>query len=394
MAELHINIPEIKNNILKLSAYLKENDIHWSLITKVFSGDKDFLRRLLTPDVIENIHSIGDSRISSLKNLKEVNPEIRTIYIKPPARAHVQDVIKYADVSLNSSYETLIELSQEASRQKKTHDVIIMVELGELREGIERSELMSFYSQVFELPHLNVVGLGSNLGCMYGVQPTYDKLLQLCLYKELIEVRHNTKMELVSGGTSITLPLVEKGNVPKDLNHFRIGEAAFFGTSPLDDDVFRNLNRDTFQFFTNIIELAKKDRIPDGIISNANVGHTAKMENGDGEKATMKAILDFGLLDVDPDDLTSYDADIGFVGTTSDMTVIDLKKNLDKEGNRKYSVGDVLRLEPNYLAVARLLNSKFIDKVFMDEGEGQESSSVKPERKPSKLVEVSQEEKA
>jgi len=368
MAELHINIPEIKNNITKISSFLNEHNIQWSLITKVFSGDKDFLRRLLTPELIEGVHSIGDSRISSLKNLKEVNPDIRTIYIKPPARAHVKEVIQYADVSLNSSFETILELSKEAVRQNKIHDIIIMVELGELREGIDRDELMGFYSKIFELPHLNVIGLGSNLGCMYGVQPNYDKLLQLCLYKELIEARHHTQMELVSGGTSITLPLIEKGNVPKDLNHFRIGEAAFFGTSPLDDKVFRNLNGDTFQFTANIIELARKDVIPDGVISEANIGHTAKLEeDSEGDHTTTKAILDFGLLDVDPDGLTAYDEDIGFVGITSDMTVVDVKKNRKTEGGRKYQVGDKIRMEPNYLAVARLLNSKFIDKVFIED---------------------------
>lgn len=363
MAELHINTKEIRNNILKLNKFMATHGIKWSLITKVFSGDKQFLKEILTDEVVEGIHSIGDSRISSLKNLKEVRPELRTIYIKPPARAYVRDIIKYADVSCNSSYKTLVELDKEAKKQGKIHDVIIMIELGELREGIERKELMDFYSKVFELENINVVGLGSNLGCMFGVEPNYDKLLQLCLYKELIEARHETEVPLVSGGSSITLPLIEQGNVPKDLNHFRIGEAVFFGTSPLNDDQFMDLSTDTFTFKPFVIELAEKDIVPDGVISDANIGHTAQVTEEMKSQTTTKAILDFGLLDVDQEGLKAIDKDIDFVGITSDMTVIDVKDN-EKDGKQRYFMGDQITFKPSYLAVARLLNSKFIDVVF------------------------------
>ncbi len=364
MAELQINISQIKENILKLSAFFKTHSKQWSLITKVFSGDKEFLRLLLEPEIYENIHSIGDSRISSLKNLKEVNPSIKTIYIKPPAYAYVEDVVRYADVSCNSSIQTIEALDIEAKKLGKVHQIIIMIELGELREGILREEIMNFYEKVFELENIEVIGLGSNLGCMYGIEPTFDKLLQLCLYKEIIELKFKTKLELISGGSSITLPLVEHGNVPEDMNHFRIGEAAFFGTSPLNESRFLDLNTDNFMFKTHILELEHKDMIPDGKISDANIGHTFEPAD-ESILSTNKAILDFGLLDVDQENLFSNDPNISFVGITSDMTVVNIGDNEDATGNPIYTVGDTLTLRPNYLAVARLLNSKFIDKEFI-----------------------------
>ena len=214
MAELKIKIDDIKGNIKNLSGYFSKHNIQWSLITKVFSGDKEFLRQLLSPDVVKCLHSVGDSRLTSLKNLKEVNPEMRTIYIKPPAVVYAEDVVKYADVSLNSSLETIMALNTEAEKQKKIHQVIIMVELGELREGVDRDKIIHFYKKIFNLPHIEVIGLGSNLGCMYGVEPTFDKLLQLVLYKQLIECKYNVKLELISGGSSITLPLISQGNIP------------------------------------------------------------------------------------------------------------------------------------------------------------------------------------
>ncbi|MDX1351057.1 MAG: alanine racemase [Putridiphycobacter sp.] len=364
MAELIIHTQKIKDNIKALSTYCHENGMEWSLVTKVFSGDKEFLRHVLTTEVIANINSVGDSRLTSLKNLKAVNPDIKTIYIKPPAKIYAEDVVKYADISLNSSFTTILALNEAAKKANKVHQIIIMIELGELREGVKRSDIMDFYEKVFNLPHIEVIGIGSNLGCMYGVEPTYDKLLQLSLYKELISAKFNKSLELLSGGTSITLPLVENKTIPKEINHFRIGEAAFFGISPFDNKRFKNLNTDTFEFSANIIELEDKKLVPDGIISDANIGHTVDYEEMDISDSSYKAILDFGLLDVDKNDIEPLDDSITFVGITSDMLVVDLGSNKTRDGKMKYSVGDRIKFTPNYMAVARLLNSKFIDKKF------------------------------
>jgi predicted amino acid racemase len=330
----------------------------------IFTGDKEFLKHVLTDDIIKKIDSVGDSRLTSLKNLKEVNPGMRTIYIKPPAKMYADDIIKYADISLNSSFTTIIALNNSAKKLNKIHQIIIMVELGELREGIKRTELISFYEKVFKLSNIDIIGIGSNLGCMYGVEPSYDKLLQLSLYKELISAKFNKNLKYVSGGTSITLPLIENNSVPKDINHFRIGEAIFFGVSPLDNKQFKELSIDAFEFTANIIELEEKKIIPDGIISDGNIGHSADFDMQDITVTTTKAILDFGLLDVDQKDIEFIDESLQYVGITSDMLVIDIGKNKTKEGRQKYKIGDKIRFKPNYMAVARLLNSKFIDKKY------------------------------
>lgn len=365
MAELIVHTKKIQSNIRYLSSYFATRNIEWSLITKVFSGDKEFLRHLLTDDIIQKIDSIGDSRLTSLKNLRALNPQMKTIYIKPPAKIYADDIVKYADISLNSSYATIVALNEAAKKADKVHEIIIMVELGELREGVTRMELMKFYESVFELPNIEVIGIGSNLGCMYGVEPSYDKLLQLSLYQELISAKFDKELKYVSGGTSITLPLVENNTIPKEINHFRIGEAVFFGISPLDQHQFKSLSVDTFEFCANIIELEKKLKVPDGIISDGNIGHYAAFDEADSSGTSIKAILDFGLLDVDKNDIEFVDEDLKFVGITSDMLVVDIGNNRTINGEKKYSVGDKIYFKPNYMAVARLLNSKFIDKVFL-----------------------------
>ena len=311
MAELIIHTQKIKDNIKSLSEYFEDKNIHWSLITKVFSGDKEFLSHILTTDVIEKINTIGDSRLTSLKNLREVNPEMRTIYIKPPAAIYADEVVKYADISLNSSFETIEALNEAAKKESIIHKVIIMVELGELREGVQREDLINFYQKVFNMTNIEVIGIGSNLGCMYGVEPSFDKLLQLYLYRELISEKFDRKLPLLSGGTSITLPMIDDGRMPKQINHFRVGEAAFFGKSPLKNEQFKDLHTDTFEFKANIIELEEKKLIPEGVIGDANIGHTADVDDSIGTSdRSHKAILDFGLLDVNTEDLYLEDSNI------------------------------------------------------------------------------------
>lgn len=366
MAELVIHSDRIKQNIKTLSSYFKKRNIKWSLVTKVFSGDLEFLQKILSNDIISKIDSIGDSRLTSLKNLRKVNPHLKTIYIKPPAEVYAEDIVEYADISLNSSFRTIKALNKAAKQKNKIHQIIIMVELGELREGVNREDIIDFYEKVFNLTNIDVIGLGSNLGCMYGVEPTYDKLIQLSLYKELISAKFNKKLELVSGGTSITLPLFQQNTVPPEINHFRIGEAVFFGKSPLYNEQFMDLNTETFEFFGNIIELEEKQLVPDGNISDANIGYTIDFNTEDGQKTSFKAILDFGMLDVDKNDIDICDDSISFVGITSDMYVVDLGTNKDNKGYKTYKVGDKIKFRLNYMAVARLLNSKFIEKKFMD----------------------------
>lgn len=325
MASLHIDTGRILGNIQKLNAYLGKYGITWSLVTKVLSGHKPTLEKLLASETVLGLHSIGDSRISNLRVIKDIRPDIVTMYLKPVSSNQVKNTVKYADISLNTSLKTIKALDAEAAKQGKRHRIVIMVELGELREGIARENVLQFYEDVFQLENIEVAGIGSNLGCMYGVEPTYDKLIQLSLYKQLIDERFGKKLELVSGGSSITLPLLAERKVPPGVNHFRIGEAVFLGNNLLTGRKFRDLSTSAFDFCAEIVELEKKFNIPDGTLSDGNVGHVAETDGETFEKS-YRGILDFGILDVDVEGLHTTNDDVRYVGTTSDMTVFDLGK--------------------------------------------------------------------
>jgi predicted amino acid racemase len=137
----------------------------------------------------------------------------------------------------------------------------------------------------------------------------------------------------------------------------------FLGTSPLDNKRFRNLSTDIFEYKANILELEEKETTPDGIISEAAIGHVPE-KNGEGKEGDThwRAIVDFGLLDVDVDEVAPKDTHVRFAGTTSDLTVFELGDNRDEKGNARYHVGDTIRFIPSYMGAARLMNSKFIYK--------------------------------
>ncbi len=76
-------------------------------------------------------------------------------------------------------------------------------------------------------------------------------------------------------------------------------------------------------------------------------------------------IFDFGILDVDYKELKPKDENVNFFGTTSDLTVYDLGANITKSEKIKYKVGNKISFKPNYMAVARLMSSKFIKKIIV-----------------------------
>lgn len=357
MAYLTLNTKKLKDNYQFLDKLFKKNDIHWSVVSKMLCGNKKYLEVLLNMGVSQ----ICDSRISNLRTIKSLNPGIETIYIKPPAKRFVKKVVEFADISFNTSFQTIKLLSIAAVEMNKTHRIVIMVELGELREGVLRDDLVNFYATVFDLPNIEVIGIGTNLTCMYGVLPNHDKLIQLSLYKQLIEAKFNKKIPFISGGASVTIPLIEKKTLPKGINHFRVGETLFLGTDVYHSTVLESMHNDVFKLYAEIIELYEKPNIPSGELGNNLEGETVNFSD-ENYTTSYRAIVDVGLLDVESNHLTPVDGTMQIAGASSDMIVIDLGEN-----NNKMTVGDLIEFKMDYMGVLRLMNSNYIDKKIEDE---------------------------
>lgn len=353
MAFITLNPKKLKENFLHLDKVFKKRGIKWAVVSKLLCGNKDYLAEVLK----FGIKQICDSRINNLKTIKSIKPDIETIYIRPPARRSIKNVIKYADISMNTEIRTIQLLSEEAKKQDRIHKVIIMIELGELREGVMGEDFINFYEKVFNLENIEVIGIGTNLSCLYGVLPNHDKLIQLSLYAQLVEAKFNKKIEYVSGGSSVTIPLIFQKLLPKGINHFRVGETLFLGTDVYNDSRFKKMNSDVFHFYPEIIELIEKPVQPIGEIGTNVEGHAFETDEKLIGKKTYRAIIDVGLLDVEQSHMKPVDEDIEIVGASSDMIVIDLKDN-----KKNYKTGDLLEFKLDYVGTLNVLNSKYVEK--------------------------------
>ncbi|XOV95106.1 MAG: alanine racemase [Bacteroidota bacterium] len=354
MAYIELKKKSLQSNYQYLEQFFDKHDISWGVVTKLLCGNKKFINEVIQLGAKE----IHDSRVSNLRVVKEIDPSVQTVYIKPPAKKAISSVVKYADVSFNTELSTIRLISEEAKRQNKMHKIIIMIEMGDLREGVMGEQLLDFYGKVFDLPNIRVVGIGSNLNCLYGVMPSQDKLIQLSLYKQLIEAKFNKEIPWVSGGTSVVIPLLMSKQLPKGINHFRIGETLYFGTDLVAEAPVKGMKQDVFTLNAQIIELIKKPKVPVGELATNPSGDKYEIDEEDYGKESYRAILDLGLLDISTDYLIPMDQELQISGASSDMLVIDLGKS-----KRNFKVGDWIKFRLKYMGALSLLNSSYIDKV-------------------------------
>ncbi|WP_114748210.1 alanine racemase [Pleomorphovibrio marinus] len=353
MAFLNLYKDKLKNNFEFLKNKFNENGVSWGVVSKLLCGNRRYIKELIDLGVDE----IHDSRISNLAKVKEINPNVQTVYIKPPSKRNLSDMVKYADVSLNSELNTIRWISDEAVKQDKKHKIIIMVETGDLREGVMGDHLVDFYSKVFELPNLEIIGLGTNLNCLNGVMPSADKLIQLSLYKQIIELKFNKEIPWVSAGTSVTIPLMLHKQLPKGVNHFRIGETLYFGNDLFEEKIIEGMKGDVFELNAEIIEMQEKPLLPMGTLAANPQGEVAEMDESLYGKTSYRAILDIGLLDVDPKYLVPEDGKFEILGASSDMIILNLREN-----PQGYKVGDLIRFHLKYMGALAILNSSYIEK--------------------------------
>ncbi len=353
MAYLTLDKDVIANNYRQLDKLFSEHRIHWSVVTKLLCGHKEYNELILELGARE----FCDARISNLKLIKELDPTVQTIYIKPPAKLSIPDIIRYADVSFNTEYVTLKWLSDEAVKQNKTHKALIMIELGDLREGIMGDHLVDFYEKVFNLPNIQVVGIGANLNCMFGVMPSADKLIQLSLYKRLIEATFNHYIPWVSGGTSVVIPLLLNHELPAGINHFRVGESLFYGNNITTGEILPGFKGNSMVLYAEIIEITKKPMIPTGEMEANPSGELFIPDDDQRGKESFRAIIDLGKLDALPQFLHPEDPDIGISGASSDMIVLELGNN-----EKQYKVGDRISFRLDYMGALGLMSSDYIGK--------------------------------
>jgi predicted amino acid racemase len=353
MNRVVINLEPLRHNLSVIDGWMRNHGARWTLVTKVLCGHRETLQALRS----FGVRSMGESRLTNLREIRGVAPDQEIWFLRIPTLSSVRDVVSLTDVSLNSESKIIEELNEEAGKQGKIHRVIIMIELGDLREGILPETLVQFYKQVFRLDHIEVLGIGANLGCLAGAVPTVDQYTQLILYRELLELKFGAKLGLISAGTSATLPLLLRGELPKHVNHFRIGEALFLGTNLIEGGCLEGLREDTVVLESEIIEIKQKSMTP-----IAETGTSTPFETEAGPDVVpgqrgYRALVAIGQLDTEISGLTPLGPGQQIAGSSSDITVVHIG-----EEKPSLSVGDHLRFRPSYGALVRLMGDKYISK--------------------------------
>jgi len=295
---------------------------------------------------------LGDSRVRNLARLAELDrPPSRTL-IRSPMLSQVARVIEVADVSLNTESVVLAALDQAASQQKRLHGVVLMVELGDLREGIVLDDVPEAVRVVLAHSSLRLVGLGANLACQNGVIPDDRNMGILTGLADDVEALHGISLGVVSGGNSANLSWALHTHDVGRIDELRLGEAILLGVDPLYRTSIPGLHTDAFTLIAEVIEVAVKPAQPWGDCAQAAFGEAPVRT---GTTTVHQAILALGRQDVDPDGLLPPEG-ITILGMSSDHLIVDA-------GDHTVVVGDEMDFGVGYGALVRAMSSPFVTKV-------------------------------
>ena len=309
---------------------------------------------------------LASSRLEHLKSIKGMGlktvggADVPTLLIRMPMLSEIDDVIEYADCSLNSEIATLDALSAAATKKGKTHSVILMTDLGDLREGwISEDELLAAARRVETLPGLYLAGLGTNLGCVGSITPTKDKMEELAARAEHIEQAIGRKLDIVSGGASTSLMPMFDDEMPEKINMLRIGEGIpislrdQLGTHH-DRYPIGELRQDCFTLAAEVIELNTKPTYPIGEIGVDAFGRKKEYIDRGDRKRVILAVgrADYG----DTYDIIPELEGATIWGASSDHTIVDIE-DVTPEIRDNLKVGDILTFKLRYAAMLHLTSN-------------------------------------
>ena len=353
MSRLRVNSEALAHNIQVIDGWIRKHGASWTLVTKVLCGEPVIFQLLY--DL--GIRSWGDSRLENVAQVGHLMEDSEVWYLRLPHLSFAPKLVRLASVSLNSEIPILAALSQAAVEQQRVHRVVLMVEMGDLREGILPGALASSFERARALPGIEILGLGTNLGCLSGAVPSIDQLNQLIIYREWLEGRFGVRLPVLSAGSSVVLPLLLRDEVPTAINHFRIGDSAFLGTDLFNGGCLKGLRDDVFTFEAEVLEIMEKSLVSQ--VETAEEIHPFpgfKTNARPGQRG-WRALIGVGQLDTDMAGLTPVNPKWQLAGASSDVSVV----NLDQRDGLR--IGDTIRFRPNYASLLQLMHSRYVEKV-------------------------------
>lgn len=305
---------------------------------------------------------IASSRLEQIEDAQNYGINLPCLLLRVPMMSELSEVVRLCQISLNSEVSVLKALNEEAARQNKIHEVILMADLGDLREGFwDKDEMVAAALMVEnELDHLSLAGVGTNLGCYGSIEATSDKLDELVVIAERIEEKIGRTLKYISGGATTSLMRIFDGDMPKRINLLRVGEGIllandlqrFFGYN------LSFMHQDVYTLKAEVIEVKDKPSHPIGKISIDAFGHQPEYVDRGIRKRALLAIgkVDYGSID----EIFPKDEGIEIIGASSDHTILDIE-----DAKRRLKPGDIVEFSINYASIVYLTNCRNVQLVFV-----------------------------
>ncbi len=319
-------------------------------VTKAVLGEPSIAKAMIQGGV----KFIADSRIENIQKMKSAGISTQFVLLRTPL-SQAESIVKNADISLNTEIETLKKLSYHAKGQNKIHQVIIMVELGDLREGVLPYDLPQFVRQTLSLPNLKIIGIGCNLACYGGIKPNDRNMRELSELVDLLEKEFQIDLEIISGGNSANFEWFKSSQDVGRVNNLRLGESILLGCETVGRKVISGLHTDAFQLIAEVIESKRKASVPLGEICQDAFGNVPSfLDRGDHQRV----IIALGRQDVQVSNLKSNNK-LEMIGSSSDHIILDGE-------NHNLEVGDEIRFGLDYSGLLAIMTSPFVIKQFTD----------------------------
>jgi predicted amino acid racemase len=346
---LEIDLGKIQHNARTLVERLARRGISVTGVTKASLGSPDIAQAMLTAGVSD----LGDSRIENIEAMRKSNVSARMSMIRSPMLSQASRVVASADMSFNSELETVRCLSLEARKLDRTHAVALMVELGDLREGIMPVDLMAAVTETLGLPNIVLRGLGTNLACRSGVSPDDSNMGELSRLANMIEARFDISLDIISGGNSANLDWVFSAEHTGRINNLRLGESILLGCETLHRNRIDGLHSDAITLVAEVIESKVKPTMPWGSLAQTAFG---ALPVGNDRGTILQSIAAIGIQDVDLGGIRSPEG-IQILGGSSDHLII-------SSGGADVAVGTEIAFQLDYGALLRAMTSPFVTKIL------------------------------
>lgn len=324
---------------------LGNRGISVSGVTKAALGLPDIAGAMLAAGV----SGLADSRIENIRTMRRAAVDAHMTLIRSPMISQAALVVRNADTSLNTELDVISELSKAAQAADRTHGILLMVELGDLREGIMPADLENVVRRTLDFPNISLKGIGTNLACRCGVAPDATNMGELSALADAIDATFGPVITIVSGGNSSNLEWVLGSADTGRINNLRLGESILLGCEPLHRQPIDGLHTDAITLVAEVIESNVKPSQPWGEIAETAFGAAIPtLDSG----CISQAILALGNMDTDPEGLTPP-AGIEILGSSSDHLVVD-------SGQTPLALGAEMTFQLNYSALIRAMASPFV----------------------------------